>query len=119
MFARFLMFGLCLLAGWLIWRTLRQWMAMNSVQRGATGGRRDATLRLDHRRADGSASGWMAASASGEVISGKVRGGEGHSDPLRVGGHDSPLDASSKGVSSDAVGDSCGDSCGSDGSSSG
>ena len=65
MLARIAMFGLALLALWLIWRAVRQWIDANAA-RGDTDEQREAR-RLSHQRVDGSTSS-IAAGASGDGV---------------------------------------------------
>jgi len=70
MFARIAMFGLVLLALWMIWRVVRQWIDANAA-RDDSNETREAR-RLSHQRDEGSAP-WIATGTSGVGARSDVR----------------------------------------------
>lgn len=85
MIARIAMFGVALLALWMIWRAVRQWIDANAAQRDDTeDGQREAR-RISHQRSDASNAS-IVTSASGQG----ARRGDDSRDPDAVRDVDAP-----------------------------
>lgn len=88
MFARIAMFGLALLALWMIWRVVRQWIDANAARPDDVHENREGR-RLSHQRDDGSAP-WIATVASSDGARSGVRRGDDSRDPDAARDVDSP-----------------------------
>ena len=76
MFARFVMFGLCLVAGWLIWRALRRWIDLRSARPDLVSNTRQLGHRADNGRADNGRPDSGRADSGGSDGDGSSGGGD-------------------------------------------
>lgn len=113
MVARFVVFALCLFAGWLIWRALRRWLDTSRANHRVPEENAKAASQLTQQRQDSSSAGWMAASVSADRSGETNRRGE-HPDSRG----DSPAPESNDvGSSGDNIHDGGSGGGGSDGGS--